>query len=162
MFWQPHQILLIDTTYTLSIWWVLLETVKWTNLVNGRKRFTDVRTLFSMRIDNTCRFLANRFDVPGDQTAVCAAADKLFSLIMPTEAGELLRTLIHLLLKWCQIFSMVANIFHDTPVSWCSSPRERWFHWQIQSEAWMDPRGFLQISYWIKKSGKRKLNLWRK
>ena len=46
----------------------------------------------------TCWFLANRLDVPSNEAAVNTTADKLFALVVPTDAGELLGTVIRLLL----------------------------------------------------------------
>ena len=51
-----------------------------------------------MRKYNTGRFLADRFDVPCDETAICTGTDELFSLVVPAHAGELLGALVHLLL----------------------------------------------------------------
>ena len=46
----------------------------------------------------TCWFLANRLDVPSNEAAVNTTADKLFALVMPTYAGQLLGTVVGLLL----------------------------------------------------------------
>ena len=48
--------------------------------------------------DYAGRPLANGLDVPSDEAAVHTTADKLFALVVPTDAGELLGTVVRLLL----------------------------------------------------------------
>ena len=43
-------------------------------------------------------FLANRLDVPRNETAVNTTTDKLLPLVVPTYAGHLLGTVVSLLL----------------------------------------------------------------
>ena len=47
---------------------------------------------------NAGRFLANRLDVPSNEAAVHTAAHELLALVVPADAGELLRAVVLLLL----------------------------------------------------------------
>ena len=48
--------------------------------------------------NNTGWFLANRLDVPSNEAAVNTTTDKLLPLVVPTYAGQLLGTVVDLLL----------------------------------------------------------------
>ena len=68
-----------------------------TDLVNGRQR-PRLGPLLPVGEHHAGGLLAHGLEVPGDKTAVSGAAHELLALVMPAEARELLRALVHLLL----------------------------------------------------------------